>query len=88
MHCGKAGGYHCKSNDECSSKICNNTCSQQSKRHYDNSDRFGNGLIFGIFFFCLYTNICICHGINYLLLSFLHKGKKKINIKYCAPNLL
>jgi len=51
MHCGKAGGYHCKSNDECSSKICNNTCSQQSKRHYDNSDRFGNGLIFGIFFF-------------------------------------
>ena len=29
MHCGKAWGYDCQSDDECSSQKCNNGCTQQ-----------------------------------------------------------
>ncbi|KAG4089748.1 hypothetical protein H8356DRAFT_955996 [Neocallimastix lanati (nom. inval.)] len=87
MHCGKEWDYNCENNDECSSKMCKDGCTQQSKRHEENGGRVDFGLVYAIFFW-VYTNICICHGINNLLLSFLHKGKKKkINIKYCIAKL-
>jgi len=81
MHCGKAWGYHCKSNDECSSKICNEICTKQSNRYDENGGRVGFGLIYVIFFGCILIfvfamglTICVCH--------FFTKERKKINIKY------
>jgi hypothetical protein len=69
MHCGKAWGDFCSSNDECSSKRCDDGCLPNTNEYYYSREyRIGYGFIFGVIFACILIfisamglTICCCH---------------------------